>query len=607
MPELDSEKRQTDPRVNDTTGYLVGRLWRDWARAYLGRIAGAAALMAVVAATSAAYPWLIELAIDMLENADPRILTLLPAAIIAITFTRGIASYGQSVLSQSMALRVIADLQKAMFARLMHADLAALQDASTGIFISRFTNDVNLMRDALSRSMTAMVRDFLTAVFLIGMMFYYDWVLALIVIITFPIAGRPILRLGRRLRRASANVQTGLGSLTATLSQSFGGIRLIKAYGMEGYENTRSDALFDNVYSLIMKTVKGRARTQPIMEILGGVAVALVLAIGGYRVFSDTGTLGGFVAFLSAVLLALQPIRSLGSLNASLQEGLAAVKRTFDLLDTEPRITDQPGARDLGGITGHVRLDDVSFAYEPGKPALDHITIDVPAGLTVALVGPSGAGKSTVLNLIPRFYDTDTGAVRIDGHDVREVTLASLRDHIALVSQEVTLFNESIAANIGFGDPAAGRAAIEAAAADAAAHEFIAQLPDGYDTIVGERGVKLSGGERQRIAIARAMVLRPKLVVLDEPTSALDMSVQAQIVELLRELQRRHDLAFLFISHDLKVVRALSHRVIVLKDGVVVEAGPTEEVMDHPKQPYTRALMAAAFDLEAIETGVVST
>lgn len=219
MPEFGPGLRQTDPRVNESTGYLVGRLWRDWMRAYLGRIAGAAALMVVVAATSAAYPKLIQMAVDMLENADPRIITVIPATIIAITFTRGIASYGQSVLSQSMALRVIANLQKAMFARLMYADLAALQSAATGTLISRFTNDVNLMRDALSRSMTAMVRDFLTAAALIGMMFHLDWVLALIVIVTFPIAGRPILRLGRRLRRASANVQTGLGSLTATLNR----------------------------------------------------------------------------------------------------------------------------------------------------------------------------------------------------------------------------------------------------------------------------------------------------------------------------------------------------------------------------------------------------
>jgi subfamily B ATP-binding cassette protein MsbA len=500
----------------------------------------------------------------------------MPAAIIAITFTRGIASYGQSVLSQSVALRVIAELQKAMFARLMHTDLASLHSAPTGVHISRFTNDVNLMRDALSRSMTAMVRDFLTAVFLIGMMFHFDWVLALIVIAVFPIAGRPILRLGRRLRRASANVQTGLGSLTATLNQSFGGIRLIKAYGMESYENTRSDALFDEVYRLIMKTVKGRARAQPIMEALGGVAVALVLAYGGYRVISGTGTLGEFVGFLFAVIAALQPVRSLGNLNASLQEGLAAVKRTFDLLDSESHITDAPDARDLDTVSGHLRLDDVSFAYGPGKPALDNITIDVPAGQTVALVGPSGAGKSTVLNLIPRFYDPDTGAVRIDGHDVREVTLASLRGHIALVSQEVTLFNESIAANIGFGDPAAGRAAIEAAAADAAAHEFISQMPDGYDTIVGERGVKLSGGERQRIAIARAMLKNAPILLFDEATSALDAEAERQVQGALARLAKGR--TTIVIAHRLATVVG-ADLIYVIDAGRVVESGVHGELL----------------------------
>ncbi len=562
--------------MNESTGYLARRLWRDWVRKYVGRIVGAAVLMVVVAATSAAYPKLIELSIDMLGEADRRVVTLIPAAIIAITFIRGIASYGQSVLTQSMSLRVIAELQKAMFARLTDADLATVQSAPTGALISRFTNDVNLMRDALSRSLTVGVRELLTALAMIGMMFHLDWVLALIVLVTYPIAGRPILRLGRRLRRASTNVQTGLGSLTASLNQSFGGIRLIKAYGMEGYESKRSGALFDEVYRLIMKTVKGRARTQPIMEAVGGVSAALVLAYGGYRVFSGTGTLGAFVGFLSAVIMLMQPLRSLGNLNASLQEGLAAVKRSFDLLDTESQIVDRPGARDLAAVAGHVRLDDVSFAYEPGKPALDHITIDVPAGQTVALVGPSGAGKSTVLNLIPRFYDPDSGAVCIDGHDVRDVTLASLRDNIALVSQEVTLFNESVAANIGFGNPAADRAAIEAAAVDAAAHEFITQLPEGYDTVVGERGVKLSGGERQRVAIARAMLKNAPILLFDEATSALDAEAERQVQGALARLSEGR--TTIVIAHRLATVMG-ADLIYVIDDGRVVESGVHGELI----------------------------
>ncbi len=561
---------EADPPVNDSTGYLVGRLWRDWVRPYRGRVIAAAVLMAVVAATSMTFPKVIQWAIDMLGDRDPRVISLLPAIIIAIAVVRGFASYGQAVLSQSMSLRVIAELQKAMFARLMNADLAMMQSAPSGTLISRFTNDVNLMRDALSRSMTAMIRDLLTAIALIGMMFHLDWLLTLVVIVTFPIAGRPILRLGRRMRRASANVQTGLGSLTSTLSQSFSGVRLIKAYGMESYENTRSSAQFDDVYRLIMKTVKGRARTQPILETLGGVVVGLVLAYGGYRVIHGTSTLGAFVGFLTAVIMALQPVRSLGNLNASLQEGLAAVKRTFDLLDSEPQIVDRPGARELGAVTGHVQLDEVSFAYEPGKPALDRITIDVPAGQTVALVGPSGAGKSTVLNLIPRFYDIDSGAVRIDGHDVREVTLASLRDNIALVSQEVTLFNESVAANIGFGNPAADQAAIEAAAIDAAAHDFIMQLPDGYDTVVGERGVKLSGGERQRIAIARAMLKNAPILLFDEATSALDAEAERQVQGALERLSQGR--TTIVIAHRLATVRG-ADLIYVIDEGHVVESG----------------------------------
>lgn len=564
------------PRATDATGYLVRRLWRDWVRVYRSLIWGAALLMIVVAGTSLFYPFLIERAIDMLNNADRRVIWLLPSAIIATTFTRGIASYGQSVLSQSMSLRVIADLQKAMFERIMHTDLATLQSAASGTLISRFTNDVNLMRDALSRSMTAMIRDFVTAVGLIIYMFYNDWLLALVVIVIFPIAGRPLLRLGRRLRRASSNVQTGLGSLTVALSQSFSGIRLVKAYGMEPHEITRSDREFDEVYSLMLKTTKGSARSQPIMEILGGVTIALVLAYGGYRVMSGAGTLGAFVGFLTAAIMALQPIRSLGNLYPNLQAGLAAVKRTFDLLDTKSQIIDRQDAANLDKITGHVHLDDVSFAYEPGKPALDHISLDVPAGRTVALVGPSGAGKSTVLNLIPRFYDTDSGSVRIDGHDVRDVTLASLRDRIALVSQDVTLFNNTIAANIGFGDPLADRSAIETAAKNAAAHDFIMKLPEGYETVVGERGVKLSGGERQRIAIARAMLKNAPILLFDEATSALDAESERQVQGALARLSEGR--TTIVIAHRLATVMG-ADLIYVIDAGQVVESGIHDELI----------------------------
>jgi len=565
----------TQDSGKETTGYLLRRLWRDWMRQHLARIVAAVSLMLVVAASSAAYPKLIETSINMLEEKNRNVLWIMPVTILLVTFIKGMASYGQSVLSQSVALKVINAIQKEMFAHLMRSDLKAHHLTSTGKLISRFTNDVNLMRDALSRTLTAMARDFVTAGALIGMMFYLDWVLAIIVIVTFPVAGVPIIRIGRRLRRASTNAQSGMGDLTSNLEQSFSGIRLIKSYRMETYERDRANDLFDQIYYLVMKTVKGRARTYPILETLGGVSVAAVLSYGGWRILSGTGTLGEFVGFLSAVILAYQPIRSLGNLNAALQEGLAAVKRSFDLLDEEAEIFDVPDVRPLELSGGAVSFDQVSFSYEPGKPALAHVSFDVTAGKTIALVGPSGAGKSTVMNMLMRFYDTETGSVAIDGQDVRAVTLASLRDNIALVSQDVTLFDDTVSANIRFGRPDASDEEVVAAATAAAAHDFVSALPEGYETLVGGRGIKLSGGERQRIAIARAMLKDAPILLLDEATSALDAESEQQVQAALDRLTEGR--TTLVIAHRLATVLN-ADRILVMDDGRIVETGTHAEL-----------------------------
>jgi len=571
----DSPQKTTTETRTDTTGQLIGRMWRDWMSAYKARVAMAVALMIVVAGASAAYPKLIETSVDMLEAKNANVVWLMPLAIILVTFIKGLASYGQSVLSQSVALRVINAIQKAMFAHLMEADLQAHHETSTGKLISRFTNDVNLMRDALSRTLTAMARDFVTAAALIAMMFYLDWLLAIIVIVTFPLAGRPIIRIGRRLRRASSNAQTGMGDLTSNLEQAFSGIRLIKSYRMEAYERAHANELFDRIYHLVMKTVKGRARTYPILETLGGVSVAAVLAYGGWRILSGTGTLGEFVGFLAAVILAYQPIRSLGNLNAALQEGLAAVQRSFDLLDTPAKIVDAPDARELVLKGGAVTFDAVTFAYTPDKPALNEVDLAVAAGQTVALVGPSGAGKSTVMNLLLRFHDVDSGTVAVDGQDVRSVTMASLRDNLALVSQDITLFNDTVAANIRFGRPDATDDQVIAAAQDAAAHEFVSALPDGYETLVGDRGSSLSGGERQRIAIARAMLKDAPILLLDEATSALDAESERQVQIALGRLTK--DRTTLVIAHRLATVMN-ADRILVMDDGRVVETGTHAEL-----------------------------
>jgi len=358
--------------------------------------------------------------------------------------------------------------------------------------------------------------------------------------------------------------------MTAKLDQAISGIRMVKSYRMEAHERARADSLFENLYRLVMKMVKGRARTYPVTEILGGLSVAAIVAYGGWRVISNTGTLGEFIAFLTALLAAFQQIRPLGGLYASVQEGLSAVHRSFDLLDTSPAVVDGPGARVLADCRGAIAFERVDFSYADSARALHDISLTVAPGQRVALVGPSGAGKSTILNLIPRFYDPQAGRVCIDGKDVRDFTLASLRAHIALVSQEVTLFDDTVAANIGFGRADASREDIVAAAQAAAAHEFISELPDGYDTLVGERGSSLSGGERQRIAIARAMLRDAPILLLDEATSALDAESERQVQRALDRLTRGR--TTLVIAHRLATVMG-ADRIYVLDAGRIVEAG----------------------------------
>ncbi|MCZ6592551.1 MAG: ABC transporter ATP-binding protein [Alphaproteobacteria bacterium] len=571
-----TEQTQDKPALDTTTRSLVTRLWRDWMRAHLARLALSVVLMIVIAGSAAVFTLFIEAAVDLLEQRDWRRFLFMPVAIVALAIFKGIAGYAQTVVSESVALRIINRMQKAMFAHLMRADIASFHDTSTGTLMSRFTNDVAMMRDALSKSLVRLVRNSLTALALIGMMFYYDWLLALIVVGLLLIGSRPVLRIGRRMRRAATNVQLEMGEMTANLDQALAGVRLIKSYRMEAREKERANNQFDNIYRLVMKIVKGRSRTYPILETLGGISIAAILAFGGWRVISGTGTFPEFVSFLTAVVLAYQQIRPLGALNASLQEGLSAMHRSFVLLDTEPTIVDRIDARTLDTCRGAIAFEHVQFSYEDKIPALHALSFAVEPGQTVALVGPSGAGKSTILSLILRFYDPNQGCVKIDGADVRDLTLASLRAQIALVSQDVTLFDDSVAANIGFGRPDATNQDIVAAAQAAAAHEFISKLPDGYDTVVGERGANLSGGERQRIAIARAMLRDAPILLLDEATSALDAESERQVQEALDRLTR--DPTTLVIAHRLATVMG-ADVIYVMDGGRIVEAGTHTELL----------------------------
>jgi len=556
---------------------LVWRLARDFMRPHLRRIVLAFLLMGLAAGSTAGRAWLMEPVLDRIFVArEGSLLLLIAAGALALALVKGLADYGEAVLMTRVGQRVIADVQIALFARLMRADLAYFHAHPSGTLISRFTSDAALLRNAAANVLGGIGKDAVTVVFLVGVMFYQDWLLALVSFFVFPLAIRPIVAIGHRIRRVTANAQAEIGQFTTLLSQTFQGARHIKAYGMEEYEERRAAGLIERLFALIDRGTRTRSRASPMMEALGGTAIAVVILYGGHQVITGARTPGALFSFITALLLAYQPLKSLANLNASLQEGLAAAQRIFEVLDVEPTIRDMPGARPLCISGGEICFDNVRFGYVPGTAAIDGLSLTIPAGHTVALVGPSGAGKSTILNLIPRFFDIDSGSIAIDGQDVRRVTIASLRGVIALVAQEVSLFDDTVRANIAYGRFGASAAEIEEVARAAAADAFIRELPQGYDSMVGEHGVRLSGGQRQRIAIARAMLKDAPILLLDEATSALDSQSERQVQRALNALIRGR--TTLVIAHRLSTVQS-ADLICVVDRGQIVETGRHPELL----------------------------
>ncbi len=568
----------TDQRQqSNSTGALISRLGQESIRPYVGWIIFALVCMALVAGATALSAYLMKPVInDVFVGKDRGLLLPISAAVILTFAVKGLANYGQAVLMSFVGLRIVTDTQHRLYAHLMQLELGFFHDSPTGNLLSRFTIDINMMRNAVSNALTGFGKDFLTLIFLVGVMFWQDWMLALIAFVVFPIAVFPIVRLGRRMRKVTVNTQEEMGQFTTLLEQTFQGARVVKAYGMEEYEKGRVRTIAERIFNLVFKAARTRSLASPIMETLGGLAVALVIFYGGLRVIDNSMDPGSFFSFITALLLAYEPMKRLANLNASLQEGLAGAQRLFVLLDREPHIQEMPDAHELEITGGALHLDQVKFSYVSDQPALDNVTIDVPAGKTVALVGPSGAGKSTILNLIPRFYDVDGGKISIDDNDITKLTFASLRGAVALVSQDVTLFDDTIRANIAYGRPEASEEQIIEAAKNAAAHDFIVEMPDGYDTYVGERGTKVSGGQRQRLAIARAMLKNAPILLLDEATSALDTESERRIQEALKKLMQGR--TTLVIAHRLSTVMD-ADLIHVIDQGKLTESGSHDELM----------------------------
>ncbi len=556
---------------------LVRRLVRSYLRPYFGQLVVAFLFMGAAAGMTGALASLMQPIIDgIFQDKNLTMLWPIAVAVFAAFTVRGVATFGHSVMMNRIGQGIVADVQRALYAHLLRLDLAFFHANAAGQLISRMTSDVNVMRAAVADCLTGIVRSTLTLVFLVGVMFYQDWRLAVGAFIVFPISAYAVSRLGKRLRRVSARTQEELGNFASLLNQTFQGARQVKAYGMEAFEEQRAAGMIDQLYRLTQKAFRVSAASMPITEALSGLAIVTVIVYGGHRVIAGESTTGALFSFITAFLLAYEPMKRLGKLNGSLQTGLAAAERVFALLDTEPQIIDRPAAKPLKVESPNIRFESVSFLYSDGTEALRDLSIEVPAGKTVALVGPSGAGKSTVLNLIPRFYDVSSGSVKIDGVDVRDLTLGSLRANVALVSQEVAIFDDTVFRNIAYGRAGAGKAEVIEAARAAAADDFITQLPQGYETRVGEHGVKLSGGQRQRIAIARAMLRNAQILLLDEATSALDAESERAVQDALRRL--RAGRTTVVIAHRLSTVID-SDLLYVMDQGRIVETGSHPELL----------------------------
>ncbi len=557
---------------------ILKRLFRDSIKPYSLRLFSSLFFMVIIALCTGATAWLLDPAIDKIFlDKDESMLLLIPIAIILTLLIKSIATFIQIVLLNGVAQNVIADTQIKLFKKIINADLAWLHKVHSAKIISNFLYDVTLLQDSVSSSLANGVKDVLTLICLLSVMYYQDWQLATISIIAFPLVGILTRRLGKRIKKASTESQEETGTLASILSENLDGTRIVKAYQQEDEE---IEKLSKSVFRRMTKILKGanaRGAASPFAEFLAGFGIAGALYYAGLRGLQGELALNEFVSFLGAMMLAFQPLRRIAQINATLQEGFAAAIRVFGLLDQKSLINEAQNAPNLSIGKSDITFEDVTLSYEGQiNSALKGINLRIPHGKTTALVGPSGSGKSSILNLIPRFYDPDKGNVKIDNQDIKELTISSVRSSLALVSQEPVLFDVSIYDNILYGKPEASREEVINAAKAAAAHEFISELPKQYETIVGEKGYSLSGGQKQRISIARAFLKNAPILLLDEATSSLDTESEHLVQNAISVLMK--DRTTLVIAHRLSTI-INSDQIIVLDSGSVAETGTHEELL----------------------------
>jgi subfamily B ATP-binding cassette protein MsbA len=543
-------------------------------------------------------PFIAKYTFDQVFNQQhPEALPLVVVLVLGAAFLRGGLDFVGGYLTDWVGQRVVTDLRNELTAHVQRLDLAFFNRRRAGQIVSRVTADVGLVRGAVTDAVTSIFQDIPSLVGLTAAAFYLDWVLALLAICLFPVAALPIRYLSLQLRQTTRRMQDGIGRLNALLHENVQGNRVVKAFGQEGYEQRRFREHNDKLFRIYMRTSVLRAL--PVTEMLAGIAVAGIIWYGGTSVIAKTRTQGAFMAFIIALFLLYEPFKKLVRTNNTIQQGLAGADRVFELLDTASQVVDRPGARELRGVREAIEFHDASFAYDPGEPVLHDINLRIPVGQVVALVGMSGGGKSTLADLIPRFYDVTAGRITIDGTDIRDLTLESLRAHIAVVTQFTFLFNDSIRINIAYGDPNRTMDEIVAAARAANAHDFIVEMPRGYETTIGDLGVRLSGGQRQRLAIARALLKNAPILILDEATSALDTESEGLVQEALERLMANR--TTLVVAHRLSTVRR-ADRIVVLVRCEIVESGTHDELLARGAE-YRKLYELQFRDVEALEGG----
>ncbi|MBT4204184.1 MAG: ABC transporter ATP-binding protein [Rhodobiaceae bacterium] len=562
--------------LNDSTRSLVKRLWVEWVKVHLKLIIAATILMVIVAITTSLYPLLINWTYNLFEEKNDNLLYLIPISILFVAGLKGFSYYGQTILVNSIALKITASLQKAMFSKLLNSEINNLEKQGSGSLISRFTNDTTLIHDALNRLFNNLIRDSLTIIALVAVMFYLDWVLSIITILIYPIASIPIVKIGNKVRALSYIAQKQIGYLTSSLNQSFSNSRTIKSFQLEEVEILKTNNEIDQRVKNLMSIIKTRQWLEPIIEILGGLSVGIVLTFVGYRMLNGYGSIGEFTGFITALIMAAQPVRAIGTLNAVLQEGLSAVKRIFDILDAKDNIVDSNNPESVNFNDSDIAFNNVSFSYEGGVEALNNISFKVPSRSTIAIVGDSGAGKSTIFNLMLRLYDIDTGKITIGKSSISNIKISNLRNAISLVSQDTTIFNDTIINNIKLGKLNATHSEIVEVSKKVNVDSFVTNLELGYDTVLGENGIALSGGQTQRISIARALLKDSPILLLDEATSALDTINETEIQKSFQEFFKLKTV--IVIAHRLSTVLN-SDNILVMKDGKLIDQGCHDDLI----------------------------